>query len=105
MQVGIHVLVMLMFVGLGIAFYRGKALDLVAGYNTMTKAEKARVDQAGMGKFMGKLMFAIAGCNLVMALSPLLGNMLFLWLGMGLMMALVIGAVIYANTGDRFLRK
>lgn len=102
MQIVVHALVALLFVALGIALCRGKGLNLVAGYNTLPPAEKARYDQARLGKFMGRLMFALAGCSLLMGLGPLLDNMLFLWLGLGLMMALAIGAVIYANTGNRF---
>lgn len=104
MQAAIHVFVALAFMALGLAFYRGRGLNLAAGYNTMSKAEKARYDQARLGKFMGKLMFAVAGANLVMALGPLLDNLLFLWLGLGLMMAVIVAGVVYANTGERFMK-
>lgn len=51
---------------------------------------------------MGKLMFAIGGCYSLIALGTFLEQMALTWAGIGLILSLVIWAVIYANTENRF---
>ncbi len=45
-----------------------------------------------------------AAIHVFVALGPLLDNLLFLWLGLGLMMAVIVAGVVYANTGNRFIK-
>ena len=92
------------FLLLGILFSRGKGARLIAGYNTAPAAERARYDEKALCRFMAKLMFALAGCQVLMGLGAFVGMWLF-WLGFGLFLAVVIGGVICANTGGRFLKK
>ena len=58
-----------LFLVLGLIFSRGKGAFLIAGYNTASKAEKAKYDEKALCRFMGKIMFAMAGCQGVMALG------------------------------------
>ena len=58
-----------LFLVLGLTFSRGKGAFLIAGYNTASKAEKARYDEKALCRFMGKIMFALAGCQGIMALE------------------------------------
>ena len=90
------------FVLLGILFSRGKGAFLIAGYNTASAAEKARYDEKALCRFMGRLMFAMAGCWAVVAAGTLLVRPRVYDLGIGLFLAVVFGGVIYANTGRRF---
>ena len=53
---------------------------------------------------MGKLMFAFAGCFLILKASDILGEMWLLWLGLALFFGVGIGGVIYINTGNRLKR-
>ncbi len=80
----------------------GKGAFLIAGYNTSSKAEKEKFDEKALCKFMGKSMFAIAACWLVVALGEIIDSQAPLWIGVGLFFALVIFMVVYANTGNRF---
>ena len=78
---------------------------LIAGYNTMPKAERERYDKRALCRFMGNLMFFFAACILLMAADeywPDRGLWLVaaIWLPIG-----AVGAVIYANTGGRFLKR
>ena len=95
----------LLFLLLGVVFSLGKGAFLIAGYNTASRAEKARYDEKALCRFMGKLMFVLAGCQAVMALGLHLAGMWLFWVGFSAFLAAVFGAVIYANTGGRFLKK
>lgn len=59
-------------------------------------------DKEALCRFMGKLMFAIGGCYCLIALSTFLECMALTWVGLALIAGLVLWAVIYANTGNRF---
>ena len=86
---------------LGILFLNGKGSCLIAGYNTASKAEKEKIDEKKLCKYVGKMMFLLAGSFLVIMASDILGEMWLLWLGLGLFFGIVIGGIIYINTGDR----
>ena len=97
--------VMVLFIGLGILFSKGKGAFLIAGYNTMSKEKKARYDKNALCRFMGRLMFALAACWVPVALGAVLDVG---WLyGAGIAAYLIVIAVglIYANTGHRFQKK
>ena len=94
-----------LFVLLGIPFFRGKGAFLIAGYNTASAAEKARYDEKALCRFMGKLMFLLAACQVVMGLGAAWAGMRLYWVGIALFLASAVGGVIYANSGRRFLKK
>ena len=54
---------------------------------------------------MGKIMFALAGCQGIMALGILVVGMWLFWVGIAAFLAVIFGTVIYANTGNRFKKK
>ena len=54
---------------------------------------------------MGRLMFALAGCQCVMALGLFLVGEWFFGVGIAAYLCITFGAVIYANTGNRFRKK
>ncbi len=91
-----------LFIVLGIVFLCGKGAFLIAGYNPLPSEEEAKVDEVKLTKFMGKLMFALAACWLVVASSEVFQTMLLFWIGFGLFVITTIVGVVYANTGDRF---
>lgn len=97
-----HLFFASLFTGLGLLFFRGKGAFLIAGYNTSSKQEKEKTDVKALTRFMGKLMFFFSACFLIMATSDLFASMIPLWIGLALFLVGCIGAVIYANTGNRF---
>lgn len=97
----IHGFLILLFLVLGIVFLNGKGSFLIAGYNTASKAEKEKIDEKKLCRYMGKLMFLFAGCFLIIMASDLTGKMWLLWLGLALLFAATIGGIIYINTGNR----
>lgn len=65
----IHGTAAVSFVILGIMFLCGKGSFLIAGYNTASKAEKEKIDEKKLCRYVGKLMFAFAGCFLILMAS------------------------------------
>lgn len=97
-----HLIVIGIFVLLGILFSLGKGAGLIAGFNTSSAAEKAKFDKIKLCKFMGKLMYALAVCWMVIAASDVFQKMSLRWVGYSLFMIVLIAAVVYMNTGNRF---
>ena len=101
----IHGCGVLLFVVLGIVFFSGKGSFLIAGYNTSSPEEKSRYDEKALRHAMGGLMFALAACCVVMALSEVFQMTAFLWIGLILFFAAAISGVIYMNTSQKIKRK
>lgn len=97
-----HGVVIVLFIILGIAFLCGKGAFLIAGYNTRSKTEKEHFDERQLCRFMGKLMFILAACWFIFVLGSVLDLAVLLVLGVVLFIAVIIGAAVYANTGNRF---
>lgn len=83
----------------------GKANFLIAGYNTASKEEKEKYDGKALSKYMAKLCFVLGVIMLVVPLSDVLGignfNAIF-WGSNIIFIAVIIGSIIYMNTGNRF---
>ena len=97
MLLAARLLVSASFLVLGIVFSRGKGTSLIAGYNTASPEEKAKYDEKKLCEAMSRLMFVLAFCWLVVALSTLCQTMLLLWLGLGLFVAASIGGCMYVD--------
>ena len=98
----IHLMLVALFIALGVLFLNGKGADLIAGYTSAPASEKARYDEKALCRFMGKFMFALAGCDLVAASGEIFREMALLWVGIGLFFAVIAAGVVYMNTGKRF---
>ena len=105
LEVLCHLAVIALLAGLGVLFSRGKGAFLIAGYNTMPKAKKAKYDKAALCRFMGKLMFAMALCWVPVALGTLLDREWLYLAGIAAYLVVIAGGVIWANTGRRFQTK
>ena len=98
----VHLIVAALFVLLGVMFLRGKAASLVAGYNTASPQEKAATDEKKLCRYMGRLMFALAGCFVIAAIGDLIGSMTVFWLGLAAFLVTAVVGAVLANNGDRF---
>lgn len=95
----------LLFVVMGGFLLAGRGAWLIAGYNTLPKKERERYDQRALCRFLGKLMLYCAACMVMMGADELWPGE-GLWLAATLLLVIgAVGAVIYANTGGRFLKK
>ena len=102
MLLAVFLVITALFVVLGIIFASGKGANLIAGYNTASREEKAKTDEKKLLKAMSVFMFVLAGCFLVSALSQVFHVNTLIWIGQALFAAALIAGLIYLNTGDRF---
>ena len=97
----VHLVVAGIFLVLGTVFAFGKGAFLIAGYNTASAEEKAKYYEKKLCRAVSKLMFALAACWVVAALSEIFKNMIFLWVGIALFVVVTVVGVVWINIGDR----
>lgn len=98
----IHLATVVFFTVLGVIFLNEKGTFLIAGFNTMPQDKKSKINKKKLCKFMGKFMFILAACWLVIALSEVFKTMILFWGGLVLFSIAIIVGIVYANTGNRF---
>lgn len=91
-----------LFLILAITFYTGKGASLIAGYNTMSEAEKADYDEAALLKFMGKMMFLLSFNLLLSLVADLLQLGWLQYTGFLLFFITIIFMIVFMNTNERF---
>ncbi len=83
----------------------GKADFLISGYNTSSKEERDKYDGKALAKFMAKLCFILGVIMLAAPLADIFNigsfNIVF-WGSYIVLIAVIIGGIIYMNTGNRF---
>ena len=104
MDLTVSLVIAAIFVVLGIIFAAGKGANLIAGYNTASREEKAKTDEKKLLKAMAVFMFVLAGCVLVSALGQVLHVKSLIRIGQAFFAVAVIIGLISLNTGDRFRR-
>lgn len=104
--VGIYIIgtAVLVLALLGLYMMQGKGTFLIAGYNTMPKKEKAKYDGPAMARFVGKLLMALACSMLFWFAGLILEKSWMLYIGVAMFLGFCGFALIYMNTGGRFLK-
>ena len=88
---------------LSIILLMGRGSFLIAGYNTMPKEEKEKYDTTALCKFVGKILLALGLVVISWGFINLVLNNEWLWAISGAaFIGLLVFAVVYANTGNRF---
>ena len=98
-------MVVLMFLILGIVFAKGKGAYLIAGYNTLPKQEKDKLDQKALCACMAVMMFGLAAAWMVFGIGVQVGLPWLSGIGMALFLGEIVFFLIYMNTGKRVQRK
>ena len=75
---------------------------LIAGYNTMSAEDKAKYDKVALCKVTGKIVLCITFSIALIFMGEFLQLNWLLIVGTSLMIAIIIGGVIYMNTGKRY---
>jgi len=88
-----------------IVLSKGKGVSLLAGYNTLSESKKQDYDEVALCQFMGKIMYGVCFGILLIAGSELFGYHSLFSLGVMLLFFLIVFAVVYSNTNDRFKKK
>ncbi len=81
---------------------KGRGAFLIAGYNTLPKSEQAKYDSKAMCKFVGKILLPIGILTPLLPVGLMLG---FGWAGIVfavVVVGLVVFALVYLNTKNRF---
>ncbi len=83
----------------------GRGGILIAGFNTMSKEEQDKYDKVALCRFMGKILLPI---GIIMPCITVVGILdiftWLIWVFIGASLGLIIFAIIYANTGNRFIK-
>ncbi|MCE5338576.1 MAG: DUF3784 domain-containing protein [Methanomicrobiaceae archaeon] len=96
--------VVVLFVGIVIRVFNTSGL--IAGYNTAPVEERAKYDERALTRFVGNLLFAASAALLAGGLLDIAAGARGVVAGASWLVftAIVIGGVVYANTGERFRR-
>lgn len=100
-----YLMIVIFMAILGIVFLCGKGAMLIAGYNTASPEERAKMDEKQLCRFMGKFCFAMAGGWLIAAVGIWLKQDILHIGGIVLFCVVIIAGLIYANTGNRFKKQ
>ena len=95
-------IIIALLVVMAIVLLQGKGAFLIAGYNTMSPAKKARYDEKALCRSIGWLFIAVAVCFALIPAGIYFELPWLSYLSMALVLAAIIGFAIYANTGNRF---
>lgn len=79
--------------------------NLIAGYNTMSSAEKERVNISALSSFLKQLLISLGGITLIiygLLLLADINNEIILFINLTVIMVGVIAGLIYVNTNKRF---
>jgi len=92
----------LVLVGIAIPLLLGKGSSLIAGYNTMSKEEKAKYDEVAMCKFVGKTLLPMGILTPSVSLAGIFDMPWLIAVYIIVVLGLSIFAAVYCNTGNRF---
>lgn len=98
-------IIILLLIAMSIVLLMGKGGWLIAGYNTLTREEKAQYDSIALCKFFGRYLLSIA---LLTPAIPIGGIFKINWLTAVYVAYVVISAIfvaVYCNTGSRFKKR
>lgn len=101
----IHGAIALSLLILGSFIARGRGLWLIAGYNTASPAEKAKIDPKALSRYVSRLLWFSAGCFVLLMVSDLLDSVILMALALILLFTGILAGLIYMNTGDRLKKK
>ena len=101
----IFAIIIIPMVIMSLVLLSGRGAFLIAGYNTKSKAERAKYDEAALCRFMGKLLLAVCFFMALLFMGMFWQVTWLTTLGVVLMILVPCAAVIYANTGRRFLKE
>ena len=97
-----YVICILMFLALGVVFLNGRGLTLLTGYEELPESEKARINKDAMCRCMAKIMFALAGCWIVLMASAYFDSMALLGVFVFLLLGVIIAGAVIGSNHTRF---
>jgi succinate-acetate transporter protein len=101
----VGIIMSLIFFILGFVLRSGKGDWLIAGYNMLSEEEKNKYDKLALCKCIGNLLISFAILFIMTFICVLYINSDLITLFIVLILILIIGNLIYINTGNRFRKK
>jgi len=105
MFITIAAIVIIPMLIMAIFLLNGKGAFLIAGYNTMGKAEQEQYDKEALCRFMGKTLIVICICMVFIFIGVHLGIPWITYTGIVFTFVFALACAVYTNTGKRFLKK
>ena len=97
-----NVCAILLLIVLGVLFRAGKASFLIAGYNTLPREEKEKIDEKKLCKATGNLCLILGLCWILPSVGIITGTMWLFWTGFAVfILVCCFAGVAYMNTGNR----
>ena len=94
-----------LFTVLGVFLLNGRGMFLIAGYNTLSKEEKAKYNKLALSKFYGKTILALSVSMVFWLLSDILQTDILFIIGLILFTGIIIFSLVYSNFGVRFKKE
>jgi len=88
----------------GILMLLGRGSFLIAGCNTLPKEEKDKYNTKALCKFMGKIILPMGLITPLIAIGGIYNISWLITVYVVAMIGLLIFAIIYSNTGNRFIK-
>lgn len=104
MMAVIYFLIMIPLLVLAAFLSKGKGASFIAGYNTLSEEEKAQYDEAALCRFAAKIIYGVCFSFFLWGLSEVVRIHALFFIGLVLMVGLIMFALAYVNTGNRFKR-
>lgn len=92
---------------IALVLYNGHGAGMLAGYNTMPSEQREQYDEKALARAAG-IMLLLCCASLALGIPLMLIDGLqsiAMWISWGLFAAVIIGGIIYINTGDRYKKQ
>ena len=83
----------------------GRGAFLISGYNMKSKAERERYDEKALCRFAGWLLIAVCASMLIIPVGLHFEIPWSAAVGTAAILIVSLGGAVYANTGNRFLKR
>lgn len=94
-----------LIIAISVVMMCGKGAMLIAGFNTMPKKEREKYDARALCKFVGGILLPVGITMPAVFLGGFYKLNWLIYLVIAIDVALVIFAIVYVNTGNRFRNK
>ena len=91
-----------LFAALGIFFSSDKCASKIAEHNTLPQYERNKIDEERFCRFIGRILCIFAACIVVAIVGVIMKLTWLHLLGWGIVVFVLIIALFYTGTKDRF---
>ena len=104
LSVVINTVVIIPLLLMAVMFLKGRGASLLAGYNTLNPQEQAKYDVKAMLRATGWMLISVCLCIVFMTAGIYFYLEWLVYTSAIIKVTIILGFVLYANTGGRFRR-